>query len=131
MDLTDDVEVLRLDTDHTALDFNLDLDLAPLPSPAMAVRSSDILIILIAILFPPAAVGILTGCSCDLLINILLTILGYFPGHIHAFWLIWKKMKAEEEYGYNGFIYKGNGEYVRNPAAPPPVQPPPSYGATA
>ena len=27
----------------------------------------------VAILFPPAAVAFLTGCSCDLLINILLT----------------------------------------------------------
>jgi len=39
------------------------------------VHSSDIIIALIAILFPPAAVAILTGCSCDLLINILLTML--------------------------------------------------------
>ncbi|KAL9936428.1 hypothetical protein V8E36_004496 [Tilletia maclaganii] len=97
----------------------------------MPVRSSDVIIILIAILLPPAAVGIQTGCSCDLLINILLTILGYIPGHIHAFWLIWKKMKAEEEYGYNGFVYKGNGEYVRNPNAPAPQVAPPSYGATS
>lgn len=45
--------------------------------------------------------------------------LGYFPGHIvrlcfleetdsdslsqHAFWLIYKKMQAEEKYGYGGF----------------------------
>ncbi|KAE8232513.1 hypothetical protein CF326_g2458 [Tilletia indica] len=125
----------------------------------MAVRSSDVLIILIAILLPPAAVGIQTGCSCDLLINILLTLLGYIPGcvtcdrsaaralfadlppllpprfsqflsHIHAFWLIWKRIKAEEAYGYNGFQYKGNGEYVRNPNAPPPAVAPPSYGST-
>ena len=33
------------------------------------VKSSDIILVLVAILFPPAAVGILTGCSCDLLIN--------------------------------------------------------------
>jgi uncharacterized membrane protein YqaE (UPF0057 family) len=39
------------------------------------VHSSDIIIALIAILFPPAAVAILTGCSCDLLINIALTCL--------------------------------------------------------
>ncbi|KAF8229774.1 hypothetical protein L208DRAFT_1401491 [Tricholoma matsutake] len=52
-----------------------------------------------------------TGCSCDLLINICLTILGYIPGHIHAFWLIYKKMQAEERYGSGGFIYIGNGTY--------------------
>lgn len=50
-------------------------------------RTSDILLVLVAILFPPAAAGILTGCSCDLLINIALTIFGYLPGHLHAFYL--------------------------------------------
>ena len=54
------------------------------------VKSSDVLLILVnklaiymksvllkspqvAILFPPAAAAFVTGCSCDLLINILLT----------------------------------------------------------
>jgi hypothetical protein len=58
------------------------------------------------------------------MINILLTILGYIPGHIHAFWLIYKKMKAEEQYGLNGFVYVGNGKYEAAPGAqiqqPPP-----------
>ncbi|EGO03527.1 hypothetical protein SERLA73DRAFT_129868 [Serpula lacrymans var. lacrymans S7.3] len=76
------------------------------------VKTSDVLLILVAILFPPASVAFITGCSCDLLINILLTILGYFPGHIHAFWLIYKKMKAEERYGRGGFLYTGNGQYA-------------------
>jgi hypothetical protein len=30
--------------------------------------------------------------------------LGYIPGHIHAFWLIYKKMEAEERYGNQGFL---------------------------
>jgi len=30
--------------------------------------------------------------------------LGYIPGHIHAFWLIYKKMEAEERYGHGGFL---------------------------
>ncbi|KAJ7151036.1 hypothetical protein C8R46DRAFT_962872 [Mycena filopes] len=75
------------------------------------VKGSDVLLIFVAILFPPAAAAFITGCSCDLLINILLTVLGYIPGHIHAFWLIYKKMKAEERYGQGGFRYTGNGTY--------------------
>ncbi|PWN91245.1 UPF0057-domain-containing protein [Acaromyces ingoldii] len=94
------------------------------------VKGSDILLILVAILFPPAAAAIVTGCSCDLLINILLTILGYLPGHIHAFWLIYKKMKAEEKYGLHGFVYKGSGVYEAAPGAQV-NQPPPNYGAVA
>ncbi|PWN30194.1 UPF0057-domain-containing protein [Jaminaea rosea] len=92
------------------------------------VKSSDILLILVAILFPPAAAAFITGCSCDLLINILLTILGYLPGHLHAFWLIYKKMQAEERYGYAGFRYVGGGKYEAAPGVQPQAAPP-TYGA--
>ncbi|KAG6837483.1 hypothetical protein H0H93_009026 [Arthromyces matolae] len=91
------------------------------------VNSSDV-----AILFPPAAAGIVTGCSCDLLINICLTILGYLPGHIHALWLIYKKIKAEEQYGQGGFRYIGNGHYQPlNQGIIGHPQPQPHYGATS
>ncbi|KIJ35275.1 hypothetical protein M422DRAFT_180963 [Sphaerobolus stellatus SS14] len=90
------------------------------------VKGSDILLILVAILFPPAAAFIITGCSCDLLINILLTVLGYIPGHIHAFWLIYKKIKAEEQYGRGGFQYVGNGTYQPVYQSGAPV----NYGTT-
>jgi len=96
------------------------------------IRGSDICLILVAILFPPAAAAFITGCSCDLLINICLTILGYLPGHLHAFWLIYKKMKAEERYGAGGFRYVGNGTYEPiddGPGGVPP-QAPANYGAT-
>jgi hypothetical protein len=29
--------------------------------------------------------------------------LAYFPGLIYAFWLIYRKMRAEEEYGYGNW----------------------------
>ncbi|KLO16134.1 UPF0057-domain-containing protein [Schizopora paradoxa] len=77
-------------------------------------KASDILLIIIAIFFPPAAAFIITGCGCDLLINILLTILGYIPGHLHAFWLIYKKMKAEEMYGYQNFEHISGGHFRPN-----------------
>ncbi|CAK9781929.1 uncharacterized protein COLE_01592 [Cutaneotrichosporon oleaginosum] len=95
------------------------------------VRGSDILIALIAIIFPPAAVAMMTGCSCDLMINIALTLLGYLPGHIHAFWILYKKMRAEEMYGATGYIYVGNGEYQpSNDPRPPPPHYGQNYGAT-
>ncbi|KAF5349220.1 hypothetical protein D9756_009335 [Leucocoprinus leucothites] len=107
------------------------------------VKASDVVLILVTIIFPPATAFIITGCSCDLLINILLTILGYLPGHIHAFWLIYKKMQAEERYGHGGFRYAGSGHYEplyqagphsQQYGAPhmPPQQPqaPQYYGAT-
>ncbi|KAI6153856.1 hypothetical protein BKA82DRAFT_4094676 [Pisolithus tinctorius] len=93
------------------------------------VRSSDVVLILVAIIFPPAAAAFVSGCSCDLCINICLTILGYFPGLLHSLWLIYKKMQAEERYGRGGFVYVGNGTY--QPVHNAPNAPPANYGATA
>ncbi|KAL7009716.1 hypothetical protein EMMF5_000624 [Cystobasidiomycetes sp. EMM_F5] len=77
----------------------------------MTVHTADILLVVIAILFPPAAAAILTGCSCALLLSILLTVLGYIPGHLYAFWLIYKKIQADERYGANGSVYVSQGVY--------------------
>lgn len=43
--------------------------------------------------------------------------------------LIYRKMRAEEKYGYNGFVYVGNGKYEAAPGAAIKDLPP-SYGAT-
>ncbi|CAA7267705.1 unnamed protein product [Cyclocybe aegerita] len=94
------------------------------------VKLSDVILIIVAIIFPPAAAAFVTGCSCDLLINILLTILGYIPGHIHAFWLIYKKTQAEECYGQGGYTYVGNGTYEPTYHTQSPVGQAPYYGAT-
>ncbi|KAH9174691.1 hypothetical protein EDB89DRAFT_461302 [Lactarius sanguifluus] len=122
----------------------------------MSVRASDVCLILVAIIFPPAAAAFVTGCSCDLLINICLTMyvcflplvtaadnkdrtqpihsLGYLPGHIHAFWLIYRRMKAEEIYGTGRYIYIGNGVFEPGPGMHPIAAQTPyqrGYGATA
>ncbi len=46
-----------------------------------------ILQILLNIIFPPLGVAVAKGAGKDLLINILLTLLGFLPGVIHAFWV--------------------------------------------
>ncbi|KAI1005434.1 hypothetical protein K3495_g2782 [Podosphaera aphanis] len=53
----------------------------------MGLVSATILVIL-AIVIPPLAVLPIAGCGADLLINIVLTILGYFPGQIHALYIV-------------------------------------------
>ncbi|PYI07997.1 UPF0057-domain-containing protein [Aspergillus sclerotiicarbonarius CBS 121057] len=53
----------------------------------MAGTCSMLCLILVTLFVPPLGVFLISGCSVDLLINILLTILGYLPGHIHAFYL--------------------------------------------
>lgn len=48
----------------------------------------DILKILLAILLPPVGVFLEVGIGPQFWINILLTILGYLPGIIHAIFVI-------------------------------------------
>ncbi|OBA20322.1 UPF0057-domain-containing protein [Metschnikowia bicuspidata var. bicuspidata NRRL YB-4993] len=48
----------------------------------------DILKIIIAILLPPLGVFLEVGCSGAFFLNILLTLLGYIPGIIHALYII-------------------------------------------
>ena len=51
----------------------------------------DLLRILVAILLPPLGVFLQVGIGKHFWINILLTILGYIPGIVHAGWVIAKK----------------------------------------
>ncbi|GAA5893845.1 hypothetical protein JCM5296_004617 [Sporobolomyces johnsonii] len=52
--------------------------------------ASDICKIILAIVLPPLGVFLERGCAADFWINILLTILGYIPGIIHALYIILK-----------------------------------------
>ncbi len=51
----------------------------------------DLIRILIALLLPPLGVFLQVGIGKHFWINILLTLLGYIPGLVHAFWVIAKK----------------------------------------
>ncbi|WP_126976571.1 YqaE/Pmp3 family membrane protein [Frigidibacter oleivorans] len=48
----------------------------------------DLIRIIIAILLPPLGVFLQVGFGLQFWINILLTLLGYIPGIIHAIWII-------------------------------------------
>ncbi|KAI8822862.1 putative cation transport-related protein [Fimicolochytrium jonesii] len=56
----------------------------------MALTCSDIFKFIAAVILPPLGVFLERGCSIDVLINLALTILGFIPGIIHAFWIILK-----------------------------------------
>ena len=55
------------------------------------VEKMDILRILVAIILPPVGVFMQVGLGLHFWLNILLTILGYVPGIIHAVWIILKR----------------------------------------
>jgi uncharacterized membrane protein YqaE (UPF0057 family) len=48
----------------------------------------DLVRIVCAILLPPLGVFLQVGIGLQFWINILLTLLGYIPGIVHAVWII-------------------------------------------
>ncbi len=50
----------------------------------------DILRIIAAILLPPLGVFLQVGLGTQFWINVVLTLLGYLPGIVHALWVIVK-----------------------------------------
>ncbi|EEU41271.1 uncharacterized protein NECHADRAFT_101216 [Fusarium vanettenii 77-13-4] len=61
--------------------------------------SADIFLAFLAVLFPPLPVWVKCGiCSADSLINILLCVLGYIPGLLHAWYIIAKFPEPPYEY---------------------------------
>lgn len=47
----------------------------------------SILMILLTIIFPPLPVALKEGIGLQLLLNVLLTLIGWLPGVVHAFWV--------------------------------------------
>jgi len=47
----------------------------------------SLLMILLTIFLPPVAVALREGLGVQLLINIVLTLIGWLPGVVHAFWI--------------------------------------------
>lgn len=50
--------------------------------------SMDLIRILVAIVLPPLGVFLQVGIGGAFWLNILLTLLGYIPGIVHAVWVI-------------------------------------------
>jgi len=48
----------------------------------------DLLRLLLAIVLPPVGVFLQVGIGLQFWVNILLTLLGYIPGIVHAVWII-------------------------------------------
>jgi len=48
---------------------------------------NKVVLIIIAILLPPVAVFLKKGAGKDLIINIVLCLLMFIPGVVHAIWL--------------------------------------------
>lgn len=56
----------------------------------MSEGSKDFFRIILALLLPPVGVFLQVGFGLQFWVNILLTLLGYVPGIVHAIWIILK-----------------------------------------
>jgi uncharacterized membrane protein YqaE (UPF0057 family) len=52
------------------------------------ITPNDIAYIIIALIFPPIAVLLKVGFTAHFWINIILTLIGYVPGQLHALWVV-------------------------------------------
>ncbi|ORY94112.1 hypothetical protein BCR43DRAFT_551908 [Syncephalastrum racemosum] len=94
---------------------------------------NDCCLIILIILLPPLGVFLMVGLHVDFWINLLLTILGYFPGHIHAFYVMIKdreRYKATKVYT-TPQPAQGGAYYDKPPAAAPPAAAAPTAPAAA
>ena len=67
------------------------MDANRLKSNPAPLNPMPVLLIILAILLPPVAVYLKAGAGRDLVINIILCLLFYIPGVIHALWIVLKK----------------------------------------
>ncbi|KAK4044191.1 hypothetical protein C8A01DRAFT_31798 [Parachaetomium inaequale] len=75
--------------------------------------STDIFLGLLAVLFPPLPVWVKRGlCSADSIINILLLVLGFIPGLLHAWYIIAKYPEPPYDYDYQN-VPQGDPEHGR------------------
>ena len=51
----------------------------------------DVIRIILSIILPPLGVFMQVGIGPQFWINILLTLLGYIPGIVHAIWIILRR----------------------------------------
>ena len=57
----------------------------------MKESTMDFLRIILSLILPPVGVFLQVGFGLHFWLNILLTLLGYFPGLLHAIWIITRK----------------------------------------
>jgi len=61
----------------------------------MGETAGKILLTILAFFLPPVVAVIKVGCSTQFWINLVLTLIGWLPGIIHALWLVWRSPSAD------------------------------------
>jgi uncharacterized membrane protein YqaE (UPF0057 family) len=76
-----------------SININIDLEsigqaFAQVIEKFQSLSAEGIFLVILALILPPLAVLIKVGLTTHLLINVILTILGFVPGQIHAVWVV-------------------------------------------
>ena len=58
------------------------------PPMSAAIGNADLLRVILSALIPPLGVFLQEGLNKHFWINLILTLLGYVPGLVHAVWII-------------------------------------------
>ncbi|MEF8796161.1 MAG: YqaE/Pmp3 family membrane protein [Salinivenus sp.] len=53
-----------------------------------SASTADLLRVVVSVLLPPLGVFLQEGLGTQFWLNVLLTLLGYLPGLVHAIWII-------------------------------------------
>ena len=56
--------------------------------PTVDTSTNTVLLVVAAVLLPPLAVFLARGIGTDFWINVVLTILAWVPGVLHALWVV-------------------------------------------
>jgi len=59
----------------------------------MKKEDRDLVALILAVFLPPVGVAIKEGLGLQLVLNIILTFLGYIPGVVHALYIILRNKK--------------------------------------
>jgi len=51
---------------------------------------NKVLLVIMAIVLPPLAVGLKAGIGSQFILNVILTLFVYLPGQLHALWVVLK-----------------------------------------
>ncbi|CAI5758192.1 unnamed protein product [Candida verbasci] len=77
----------------------------------MCLCLSDLCLIVLSVFFPPLPVWIRRGiCTTDSLINVILFILGYFPGLVHSWYIIAKYPPYYSQHDQKVYYIYRNGD---------------------
>uniref|UniRef100_A0A914XI10 Plasma membrane proteolipid 3 n=1 Tax=Plectus sambesii TaxID=2011161 RepID=A0A914XI10_9BILA len=67
----------------------------------MSHGCSTCCLIVLAILIPPLAVFFTRGCTCHLVVSLILTFLGWIPGTLHALWVICDEAESHHHHHHH------------------------------